>query len=78
MLTKYMQAAMSKARYEILEDGTYYGEIPPCRGVWASGKTLEACRQELQEVLEEWLVLKMRDGDPLPTIEGIRLEVKTP
>jgi len=78
VLTRYIQAAMSKAHYEILEDGSYYGEIPPCRGVWASAKTLEACRQELQEVLEEWLLLKMKDGDPLPIIEGISLEVKIP
>ena len=68
MLTEYIQAAMGKARYEILDDGTYYGEIPPCRGVWATAKTLEACRQELQEVLEEWIFLKIKDGDPLPTI----------
>ena len=75
MLTKYIEAAMGEARYEITADGTYYGEIPPCRGVWASGKTLEACRQELQEVLEEWILLKIRDGDPLPTIEDVKLEV---
>ncbi len=78
MLTKYIQAAMSKARYELLDDGTYYGEIPPCHGVWANATTLEACRQELQEVLEEWLLLKMKDGDLLPAIEGLSLEVKTP
>ena len=69
MLTEYIQAAMGKARYEILDDGTYYGEIPPCRGVWATAKTLEACRQELQEVLEEWILLKIKDGDPLPTLQ---------
>jgi predicted RNase H-like HicB family nuclease len=78
MLTEYIQAAMSKARYEILDDGTYYGEIPLCRGVWAAAKTLEACRRELQEVLEEWILLKVKDGDPLPTIEGVSLEVKIP
>jgi predicted RNase H-like HicB family nuclease len=78
MLTKYIQAAMGQARYEMLDDGTYYGEIPPCRGVWANGQSLEACRQELQEVLEEWLLLKMKDGDPLPIIKGTCLEVKAP
>ena len=76
MLSKYIQAAMERAHYEILEDGTYYGEIPECRGVWATADTLEACRRELQEVLEEWLILKIRDGDPLPAIEDVRLEVK--
>ena len=31
MLTTYIQAAMRHAHYEILEDNTYYGEIPGCR-----------------------------------------------
>jgi len=75
VLTKYIEAAMSGARYEITDDGTYYGEIPLCRGVWASGKTLEACRRELQEVLEEWLILKISDRDPIPAIEDVHLEV---
>ena len=57
MLTKYIQAALARARYDLLKDGSYYGEIKLCPGVWAEGNTLEACRAELQEVLEEWLVL---------------------
>jgi len=75
-LTKYINAAMNTARYEIMEDGNYYGEIPPCPGVWASGKTLEKCREELQEVLEEWLILKLKDGDPIRVIAGIDLQVE--
>ncbi len=36
MLTKYIRAAMGKARYEILpDDGTFYGEIVGFDGVWA-------------------------------------------
>ena len=76
MLTKYINAAMNAAHYEIMEDGDYYGEIPPCPGVWASGKTLEKCREELQEVLEEWLILKLKDGDPIRAIAGIDLQVE--
>lgn len=47
MLTDYVQAAMRRATYEILDDGTYYGEIPGFQGVYANAKTLEACREEL-------------------------------
>jgi predicted RNase H-like HicB family nuclease len=36
---------------------------------------LEDCREELQEVLEEWLIVKLRDHDPLPQIGGIDLNV---
>ena len=68
---------MRHARYQILpDDNTFYGEIPDCPGVWANADTLEACRQELQEVLEAWAVFRLRDGFDLPEIEGIDLTVK--
>ena len=57
MLTAYISAAMARARYRIIDDETYFGEIPGLRGVWANAKTLEVCRSELQEVLEDWLVV---------------------
>ena len=58
MLTEYIQAAMRKAHYEILPDGEgYFGKIAGLQGVWANANTLEACRDELQEVLEEWIIL---------------------
>ena len=68
---------MRHARYQILpDDNTFYGEIPDCPGVWANADTLEACRQELQEVLEARAVFRLRDGLDLPEIEGIDLTVK--
>ena len=41
----------------ILEDGTYFGSIPGFEGLCANEVSLEACRDLLQEVLEEWLLL---------------------
>lgn len=77
MLTDYVHAAMRKARYEILDDdGSYYGEIPGFQGVWANAGTLEACRAELQEVLEDWILIGLRLGHPLPVAEGIDLNPK--
>jgi predicted RNase H-like HicB family nuclease len=60
MFTQYLNAAMQRARFEILSDGAHYGEIPCLQGVWACGETLGACRNELQEVLECWLVLGLK------------------
>jgi predicted RNase H-like HicB family nuclease len=77
MLTAYISAAMARARYRIIDDGTYFGEIPGLRGVWANGKTLEACREELQEVLEDWLVVKLRDGDPIPRLGRVQFSRKS-
>lgn len=74
MLTKYIQAAMHRASYEFIEDDrTFFGLIPDCQGVWANAETLEACRDELQEVLEGWIILGLRLGHTLPVIDGINL-----
>lgn len=77
MLTQYIQAAMNRAKYEILEDGTYFGRIPPCRGAWANEKTLEECRVELQSVLEDWILLAVQLRHPLPIIDRINLNQKS-
>ena len=77
MLRNYIQAAMRQAKYEILpDDGSFYGEIPGFAGVWANAKTLEGCREELEEVLEEWVLLGVSRHLPLPVVDGIELAVK--
>jgi len=78
MIQQYLSKAMEHAWYEIMEDGTYYGEIPVLRGVWAQGKTLEECRRELLEVAEVWLLVKLREGDTLPVVAGVDLNVSVP
>jgi len=75
MLTSYIQAAMRRAKYEILSDGTYYGEIPDFQGVYANAQALDECRSELQEVSEGWIVLGLRLGHTLPMVDGIDLAV---
>ncbi len=78
MLTEYLAAAMRQARYEILpDDGTFYGEVPGFDGVYANATTLEACRDELREVLEEWLVLRLSRGLAIPAAGGITLAIDT-
>src|SRR3954467_1171301 len=76
MLTEFIEAAMRHARYEIMEDGRFWGDIPPCQGVWADGETLEETRRELRSVLESWLLITFRFGDPVPVIDGINLNAR--
>ncbi len=66
MLPKYIHDAMSKATYETLLDGSFYGEIPGFNGVNANTTTLEECREELKEVLKEWISLRVSLHLPLP------------
>ena len=77
MLTNYIRAAMHHARYEILpDDNTFYGEIPGFNGVYANEDTLEDCREVLEEVLEEWILLRVSKHLPLPQVDGIELTIK--
>ena len=76
MLTRYIHEAMRRARLKTLDNGTCFGEIPGLAGVWAYEPTTKACREVLQEVLEEWLVLKIRDNDPIPRLGRIGLSCK--
>lgn len=77
MVSEYLGAALSKAHYEILaENGSYYGEIPGFEGVYANTPTLEACREELREVLEEWVLVRVSQGLTLPVVDGQELAIR--
>ena len=69
MLSEFFNKKLKAARYKLLEDGSYFGEIPGIKGVWANSKNLEDCRDELKEVLEDWILLKVRDRERVPGIE---------
>ena len=76
MLLDYFKAAMRHARYEILsDDGSFYGEIPECNGVYANAASLEACRDELAEVLEDWVLLRVYKNLPIPVIDGCDISI---
>ena len=77
MLTNYIRNAMKRAKYEILpDDGSIYGEIPGYEGVYANADNLEDCREELEDVLGEWILLRVYKNLPLPIVDGIDLNIK--
>ena len=77
MIREYIAAAMNRATYEILpDDGTYYGEVPGFEGAYANAPQLEECRNLLEEVLEEWLLLSISKGFPIPVVDGLELKIK--
>lgn len=69
MLREYIEKKLREAKYKLLKDGSYFGEISDLKGVWANAKNLEDCRKELQEVLEDWLLLKIRFGEKISGFE---------
>lgn len=61
MIREYIQAAMEKAKYEIIDDPEpYYGSVPGLTGVWATGKTLEECRNNLEDVIDGWIAVRLQ------------------
>jgi predicted RNase H-like HicB family nuclease len=77
MLLRYIQAAMHRAHYEFLpDDQLYYSEIPNLPGVYATGASLETCRDELAEVLEAWILFRVSQHLTLPILDGIDLSIR--
>ena len=72
-LTDYIEQAMSQAIYDKLEDGNFAGKISECQGVIAFGTTLRQCEDELRSTLEDWILLGLKLGHPLPVIADIDL-----
>jgi predicted RNase H-like HicB family nuclease len=73
ILTEYINQLMAQAVYDKLEDETFAGRIPGCKGVIAFGATLRACEEELHSTLEDWIWVGLKLGHPLPVIAGLDL-----
>lgn len=75
MITEYVQAALDRAHYELIEDDEpFYGEVSELPGVYATGETLEGCRSNLRDVIEGWLIVSLTQNAPIPELSGIRLD----
>ncbi len=73
ILSDYIAEALAAAAYDKLEDGTFAGRIPLCPGVVAFGATLAGCERELRSTLEDWILVGLKLGHPLPVVAGIDL-----
>jgi len=73
ILTGYIENALSQAEFDKLEDGSFSGRIPSCKGVIAFGKTLRECEKELRSTLEDWVLVGLKLGHALPVIAGYDL-----
>jgi len=76
VIIKYLSEAMRRAKYKILEDGSYYGWIEELPGVWATASSLEECREELQSVVEDWLFLGLKLGHHIIPLGDIDLNTQ--
>ena len=73
ILSEYVEQALSQAVYDKLDDGTFSGHIPSCKGVVAFAPTLRECEHELRSTLEDWIFVGLKLGHHLPVIGNLDL-----
>ena len=78
MIRQYVDEALRMARYDKLDGGTIYGEVPRLRGVMATASTLKRCREQLAEVIEEWVLIRVAKRLPIPRLGKARSASKDP
>jgi predicted RNase H-like HicB family nuclease len=76
LIRQYVDEALKMARYDKLEGGTFYGEVPRLRGVIATANSLERCREQLAEVIEEWVLVRVARRLPVPRLGKARVKVQ--
>ncbi len=76
ILSDYLDCALSQAEYDKLEDSTFFGRIPTCKGVVAFGATLRECETELRSTLEDWVLVGLKLGHSLPILNNLNLNGK--
>ena len=76
MITAYVQQALSHAAIEALDDGTYVCTVGALAGVMSTGASKAECLDELVEVIEEWILVRVSRGLPIPSLNGVAIEVK--
>ena len=77
MIVDYIDRALRRATYEKLEDGTFVGEVDGLQGVLANATTLEACRDQLAEVIEGWVLFRVANGMDIPALDGVTVSATT-
>jgi len=76
MLIQYIQTALDRAHYEMIDDEEpFYAEVAGLEGVWATGRTLEECRRNLADAIEDWLLFSIARGLPVPALGPVAIHL---
>lgn len=70
---EYVRLCLSYTIFEQNEDGSWTAEISPLVGCITWGETRAEAAIMAEDAVHGWLVLALRFGDPIPTIDGYTL-----
>lgn len=73
-LARYIKAAMHQESYQqSAADQPWRGALAGLPALHSQAATRDACRAELQDALELWLLGQVTQGLPVPSIDSIPL-----
>ncbi|MFH1402439.1 MAG: type II toxin-antitoxin system HicB family antitoxin [Patescibacteria group bacterium] len=65
-LQQFIENKLTKAHYEFDESvGQWCGSVQGVPGVYAQAESVEKVREELAEILEEWILFSLRDNQKI-------------
>ncbi len=73
ILSDYLNRALAQAEYDQLEEDSFFGRIPSCKGVVAFAKSLREFEEKLRSVLEDWVLVGLKLGHSLPVLDNLDL-----
>ncbi len=76
VITNYISEALHRARYSVVDGGVFCATVPGLPGVIATAASLEACRDELAQVVEEWVLVRVSRGLAIPRLGAARVQVR--
>jgi predicted RNase H-like HicB family nuclease len=76
VITNYISEALHRARYSVVDGGVFCATVPGLPGVIATGDSLENCRDQLAEIVEEWVLVRVSRGLSVPRLGTVRVQVR--
>ncbi len=76
MISRYLAEALHRAKYSGSPGVGYTATVRGLRGVIAQARTLEACRAQLSEVVEEWILVRVARGLAVPRLGRVHIRVR--
>lgn len=70
-LSRYVQAALGRAFYEVDENGVIIARVPGVSGFFSQGNSFEEARENLRDAIEGNVILALQLGLPIPVLEGV-------
>ena len=75
MLTEYVDEALRRAPYELIEDEEtpYYGEVPDFPGAWACSRMSKGCRRKLKEAIKGLTLVSIGRSLDIPRMDSAEI-----